>query len=514
MSEVHRFEVVGVGDVPAVLGVLVDRLGLRLDLDEDVSRRVLDTVDARLASADVVLEHRLGTDGTADLVVSRQGRPLHRVVGALREPPESLAATDLPARIVALAGDAPMVAAEPVRARIVTLSRIDDEDKTTVRVVLDRLDGTDGASPMLVEVLELRGYRSEAEGLIGELRAHMALAPAARSSVDRLRTAGVAGAGPSTTMTAAEGWRTVLQRLTADMTARFAGVLTGDDPEDLHAFRVAVRRIRTMLRDGDGVLSPEERTRFRTEFLWLGDITTPTRDADVLVADHPHFVAELPADRRAGLEPLLDVFVEHRRRAHAEMVAALRSPRRIALGSAWAAWLDDDRRWTTDVAPSAGAPVGRIAATVVRDAHRRLVKAGRAIGASSPASELHDLRKDAKRLRYLLEGFAPLFDADAVARVGEPLRKLQEALGTFQDDAVQARAVHDLAAERSADAGAGVETGVGAGVDAATALVVEHLERTSHRARARSREAFERFDRRRVRRAMEHLMVPDEDRGA
>jgi CHAD domain-containing protein len=138
-----------------------------------------------------------------------------------------------------------------------------------------------------------------------------------------------------------------------------------------------------------------------------------------------------------------------------------------------------------------------VAAASVRDAHRRVIRTGRSVRKSSPPSVLHDLRKDAKRLRYLLESFAPVFDADAVARVTEPLRRLQDELGTFQDDAVQALAVRQLVAGRG---------DLAPDVEIATDAVVEHLDRTSRRARSRSRAAFDDFDDRRVRRAVERLV--------
>lgn len=496
MSEVERFEVLGVGDVTAVLGVLVDRLGLRVEFDEHVARRRLDSADRRLAGAGVVLEHRTTAGGTAALVWMQGGRVVHRFAGVALDPPADAGAAGLPERLATVAGVAPLVADEPVDSRLASLSLLDDEDKTTVRVVVDHTPiGTDPV-PVLIEVMALRGYRSEADRLVAELQRHLTVQATTTSSEDRSapRSTGLSMTG---SMTAVEGWRIVLRRLTTNMNEHFVGVLSGRDPEDLHAFRVAVRRIRTLLREGKAVLPSDERARFRSEFLWLGDVTTPTRDADVLVADHPQFVAALGVDHQDWLAPMLEVFWSHRSAVQTQMVAELRSQRRIEFGAAWAAWLEDDARWDASVAPAAGRPLAEVAAASVRDAHTEVVRSGRRMRKSSPPSLLHDLRKDAKRLRYLLESFAPVFDPTAVSKVAEPLRRLQDALGTFQDDAVQAVAVRDLMIGRD---------DIGPDVVIATEAVIEHLERTSRRARARSREAFEEFDDRKVRRAIERLV--------
>lgn len=496
MSEVERFEVVGAGDVTDVLAVLVDRFGLLVELDEHVARRRLDSADRRLAAAGVVLEHRTTAHGTADLVWLRAGRAVHRIVGVALEPPADARAAGLPLRLATVTDVAPFVIDDPVHSRLVSLSRLDDEDKTTVRVVVDHTPIGIDPVPVLIEVIALRGYRNEADRLVAELQGHLTVRTTTTSSVDR-------SAPPSTglsmtgSMTAVEGWRMVLRRLTTNMNERFVGVLSGRDPEDLHAFRVAVRRIRTLLREGKTVLPPDERARFRAEFLWLGDVTTPTRDADVLVADHPQFVAALGVDHQDWLAPMLEVFWSHRAEVQTQMATELRSKRRIEFGAAWAAWLEDDTRWTASVAAAAGRPLVEVAAASVRDAHAEVVRTGRRIRKSSPPPVLHDLRKDAKRLRYLLESFAPVFDPHEVSKVAEPLRRLQDALGTFQDDAVQAVAVHELMVGRD---------DIGPDVMIATEAVIEHLERTSHRARARSRQVFEEFDDRQVRRAVERLV--------
>ena len=93
----------------------------------------------------------------------------------------------------------------------------------------------------------------------------------------------------------------------------------------------------------------------------------------------------------------------------------------------------------------------------VRRAHARLIRDGRAIDADSPAVALHDLRKDAKRLRYLLECFGSLFPSDTVAIAVRPLKSLQDVLGEFQDTEVQAHALVDLGRQLD-DAGAATET--------------------------------------------------------
>jgi len=78
-------------------------------------------------------------------------------------------------------------------------------------------------------------------------------------------------------------------------------------------------------------------------------------------------------------------------------------------------------------------------------AHRRVVRPGSRITPESPATDLHDLRKRGKELRYLLEIFSPLLEGDGARRGVKELKGLQDVLGRFQDGEVQAEAVVAMA---------------------------------------------------------------------
>jgi CHAD domain-containing protein len=97
-------------------------------------------------------------------------------------------------------------------------------------------------------------------------------------------------------------------------------------------------------------------------------------------------------------------------------------------------------------------PLGRVLARRVVAAHGRLVEHGRRIGPASDPGELHELRKDTKSVRYLVDGFAPAFDERARRRYSKHLRALQRVLGAHQDADVHAAAIADLAVDERVDA--------------------------------------------------------------
>ena len=347
---------------------------------------------------------------------------------------------------------------------------------------------------MLLEVVALRGYESDATKFDKALRGRVALVETAESMKERASRggSGAGGTGLAAAMTAAGAWRSVLQHLTAVMTERFPGVLRGEDPEDLHAFRVSVRRIRTLLQDANDVVDPEVRDRFRCDFRWLGDITTPSRDADVHVLELPGLMSSIPAEIRSQGASLEAVLAEHRTACHAEMVVELRSMRRAEFGTAWASFLADDAAWVGTGELSDDPAIDVVLARIAR-AHRQLIKSGRRIRKDSPPIALHELRKEGKRLRYLLECFGQLLDADAAERALVPLRDLQDLLGEFQDSEVQAEALRSLVGESS---------------PVLEAIVVQ-LRSRGESARREFSTRFGRFDDRKVERAFDRLRPKD-----
>ena len=510
MSKVRRYEVTAAGDFASVLAVLTDHLGLRLLSLDEGERSWLDTPTGTLERAETTLEFRRPTgDGTPSLTWASAGRVLVFDPCVSSTPPSS--AADLPdasafARLATLVDGGELVLGPTVNSQIAVLAYLDDEEKTTARVVFDRSETLDGAAlPMMLEVLPLRGYEDEAAALEKSLKRSVALSVSPTSMKERAlegvrgeRGAGSGkdGAALVPTMSAARAWRAVFQTLTDSMTQSFSGVLSGNDPEDLHAFRVAVRRIRTILQDGDDVVDPESRDRFRHEYRWLGDVTTPTRDADVHLIEFPELAATLPPSRREDLASFNDVLLRHRADCHTAMVAELRSIRRAEFGTAWLAFLADDDAWT-GCADLADEPVLRIVLRRIEKAHRQLVKNGRKISKKSPAIAMHELRKEGKRLRYLLECFAPLFDEKALSVILHPLRDLQDVLGEFQDTEVQANALLELAGELVAADDHSALMAIGG--------VIEQLGVRGADARSSFSKTFGRFDDRKVQRAFDQL---------
>jgi CHAD domain-containing protein len=67
-----------------------------------------------------------------------------------------------------------------------------------------------------------------------------------------------------------------------------SGVRAGLDPEDVHQFRVGIRRLRSDLRTFESLLKPRLRRHLGGELRWLGEAVGPVRDSDVLAERLDH----------------------------------------------------------------------------------------------------------------------------------------------------------------------------------------------------------------------------------
>ncbi|HNB96129.1 MAG TPA: CHAD domain-containing protein, partial [Microthrixaceae bacterium] len=62
-------------------------------------------------------------------------------------------------------------------------------------------------------------------------------------------------------------------------------VRSDGDPEDLHRFRVSLRRARSLMAVGSDVLPSEELVLLQALASWFANVTSPVRDLDVLLID-------------------------------------------------------------------------------------------------------------------------------------------------------------------------------------------------------------------------------------
>lgn len=210
------------------------------------------------------------------------------------------------------------------------------------------------------------------------------------------------------------------------------GARSGRDPEDLHQMRVAVRRLRAVLRASRALFDPKVVERLRSELDWLGARLGLVRDLDVLHAYlQPRLAPLAGAEHRAG-QRVLRRLGGDRARARAGLHEALDSPRYPRILEQLETFLSRPPASTSDVS------LPDVAATE----WKRLRKAVQKLPGRPSTDELHAVRIKVKRARYAAE----LARAAAGARGKRFIRqakKLQDILGDLQDAVVIEQYLHD-----------------------------------------------------------------------
>lgn len=213
-----------------------------------------------------------------------------------------------------------------------------------------------------------------------------------------------------------------------------------DEPDAVHRMRVACRRLRSALRTFRRYLAPGAADHLVGELRWLAAALGGARDREVLAERLVGRARELPA----ACEPeRVAAALERWGRAEyravwPEVVAALDSPRRRALGADLGALLADPplrRRAGRAAVPE----LARVAAREQRRVRER-VRAALAAPAGERDAALHEARKAAKRARYAGETAAPVVGGRA-ERYAERMKAVQEVLGEHQDAVVAAAAL-------------------------------------------------------------------------
>jgi CHAD domain-containing protein len=246
----------------------------------------------------------------------------------------------------------------------------------------------------------------------------------------------------------AEGARWVLRRFFDKLLAREDGVRKGEDDEDVHQMRVATRRLRASLQVVEPIYERKLVRRYRRGLGRMAESLGAVRDCDVFLMHVADYRDGLPAEQRAGMQPLLDALTAQHDKAREQLLEDLERRGYRKFKHAFAAFL------TTPGAGLAAQP--EHAALRVRDfagsAIWRRYEQWRAheVALAQPADEaLHQARIAGKRLRYTLEFFADALGPN-VEQVLAPLTALQENLGSLQDSVVARQRIHALGLDEHA----------------------------------------------------------------
>ncbi len=249
--------------------------------------------------------------------------------------------------------------------------------------------------------------------------------------------------------TVAEAGRKVLRFHLARMIAREQGTRLGEDPEELHAMRVATRRQRAAWRVFGAGFRPERTKRYRGRLRVVAGRLGAVRDRDVLIDGLVAYQATLPKREAAAIEPLVDEWREQRDEARHLLIRELDS-------DGYRRWVDDYKEFTrheglaaVPTIPTEPHRVRDTAASQTWLAYEQ-VRAYEPVLRWADVATLHQLRIAAKRLRYTLEFLRETLGPEAAPLIARVVA-LQDHLGYLNDADVAATLARTFLVQQAGD---------------------------------------------------------------
>ena len=221
---------------------------------------------------------------------------------------------------------------------------------------------------------------------------------------------------------AAEAFRAIMADCLGAASAQ-AGVLrAGRSVEALHQLRVALRRLEVMLAAFGKAFAQDWFADLRSRTKAISARLAPARDLDVFLDDL------WPDATQEGGD-----FTALRRDAEAMRDDAWQAVETCLASEDFAHLLDDVAALSRSRLPMGGeTKLKRVARDLLKGAATRVRKRGRK-ARSLEERELHRLRIALKKLRYLSQAFAPLYERKKVKSYLAAVKRLQGALGHLND---------------------------------------------------------------------------------
>lgn len=366
------------------------------------------------------------------------------------------------------AADAPLVALAAFHGRKLSFALSHAAGEVEALLLTGKLRAVADEQP--VARLALTGPAPAVLAIAHEIAAELpALPPAAALAEEaralaqgdkpRLRRKGAPDPGGAETVEAALAL--AIGHLAEVVLALAPGARADAGPEAVHQMRVGLRRMRSVLKlfrkAADGPAPKALEAGLKTLLGFLG----PARDWDVFTLGIGRAVGEAMPEERA-VAALLEAAEARRQAAYAALERFLHSPDYRLLAWELTGFVAD-ARWREEASEEAiallASPLQPFAEALLAKRWKGLAEDG-AVMAEMDDERLHEMRLDAKRLRYAAELFATLWPGRRSRRFLKRLAAVQEALGLANDAVVAGALAASLANGRAERAYAiGIVTG-------------------------------------------------------
>lgn len=220
------------------------------------------------------------------------------------------------------------------------------------------------------------------------------------------------------------------------------GIKADYDSEFLHDYRVSLRKVRSVLSLFKGVYSEAENIALKQEFSDIMKGTNQLRDLDVYLLDKQELFGLLPVRMHIGLEQMFDAFSVERKKQLKQVIKMLQSKSyQKSIQVLQNKFSSNENLSTGPKALMASLP---FATRLIWKRYSKVCQIARQINETTPDEEVHQLRIQCKKLRYLMEFFSSLFPQKMLKDLIKSLKRLQDNLGRFNDFSVQQESLQEF----------------------------------------------------------------------
>jgi CHAD domain-containing protein len=230
----------------------------------------------------------------------------------------------------------------------------------------------------------------------------------------------------------------------AIMLSHEQGALLGEDSEELHDMRVATRRMRTAFEIFTPAFDEKTMQQFRTGLQRVGRALGAVRDMDVILDNGINYQMKIDEANRPYLDPLLNSWKQSIETKRLKLTKQLHSEKYERF----------KREFNYFLQTSSGKvdkeKIGNGANSRIRDlvpvliySRYAAVREYESILPKASISDLHALRIEFKKLRYILEYFKEILGEEAGKAINE-IKQYQDHLGELHDADVGCQLVSDF----------------------------------------------------------------------
>ncbi|MHA3976677.1 CHAD domain-containing protein [Halovulum sp. GXIMD14794] len=410
--------------------------------DDKAAFRLLDTFDGQVTAAGALVLETASELVLLDAKGSETVQTAHGTAGFVQDLPDGPVKHALAGIVDPLRTLLPIASGTLV---FKSFALVDELDKTQARLSLRELT-VDGQKVVTLAALQrLRGYDKPFAQLRAALAADKA-APLKLADVATHLAPDLVGYNPKPDVPMAPG--DAVYRVANDVIRTYldvarqneAGVQADHDSEFLHDYRVALRKVRSVLSLFKGVYSEDCTRELKDRFSALMAATGTLRDLDVYLLERESYLGLVPESLQPGLDRMFSSFAEGRGEAQTKLAKRFRS-------AAYRKEIEDLQALfaepvTLEKGPTADRTAFDFSRQLIWKRYRKVCKTAADITPKTPDEHVHELRIHCKKLRYLMEFFSPLFGSETKPLI-KALKKLQDNLGNFNDYSVQQVALQD-----------------------------------------------------------------------